>query len=35
VNNKASLAVNKKLGFANVGKPYRGIVTDVQLMVYN
>jgi RimJ/RimL family protein N-acetyltransferase len=34
VNNTASLAVNKKLGFKNVGTPYRGLVTDVQLMVY-
>lgn len=34
VNNHASIAVNKKLGFKSVGIPYQGIVTDVQLMVY-
>lgn len=35
VNNKESMAVNKKLGFKPLGQPYRGIVTDVQLMVLN
>jgi len=33
VTNKASLIVNKKLGFVPLGTPYKGIVTDVQLMV--
>ncbi len=33
VNNEASLAVHKKLGFKPVGKPYKGIVTDVLLLV--
>lgn len=33
INNTASIAVNKKLGFVPMGKPYRGIVTDVQLFV--
>ena len=33
VNNEASLAVHKKLGFEQVGKPYKGIVTDVLLLV--
>lgn len=32
VNNKESMSVNKKLGFVPMGKPYKGIVTDVQLM---
>ena len=35
VNNKESLAVNKKLGFKPLGQPYEGLVTDVQLMVLN
>lgn len=33
VDNKASIAVNKKLGFVPVGDTYRGIVTDVQLFI--
>lgn len=33
VTNKESMAVNTKLGFEPLGQPYKGIVTDVQLMV--
>lgn len=33
VTNKASLAINKSLGFRPVGEPYEGLVVPVQLMV--
>lgn len=33
IDNKASISVNTKLGFKKLGKPWKGIVTDVQLWV--
>lgn len=33
VTNKESMIVNTKLGFEPLGQPYKGIVTNVQLMV--
>jgi RimJ/RimL family protein N-acetyltransferase len=33
VTNKESMAVNTKIGFRPVGKPWKGIATDVQLWV--
>ena len=35
IDNKASLSVNKKFGFTELGEPYQGIVTDVKLLVYD